>query len=107
MQRVSFKHLTMVIISKGTLNRFISEFPVAGEALLRWYGLTKEADWNDLLALKRTFSTADYVGNGLFVFNIGGNKFRLICRIIFGARTVFIKWIGPHSDYNKVKLSDL
>jgi len=97
----------MVVISKATLKRFIDKFPAAEEALLRWYSLTKDADWNDLLALKRTFSTADYVGNGLIVFNIGGNKFRLICRIIFGARTVFIKWIGPHSSYDKVKFSDL
>lgn len=97
----------MLIISKGTLKRFFEQFPAAKEPLLRWYGLTKEADWNDLRTLKGTFSSADYVGDGLIVFNIGGNKFRLICRVIFGTRTVYIKWIGPHSQYNKVKLSDL
>lgn len=97
----------MVVIAKGALNRFIEKFPAAKEAVYRWYRLTKEADWNDLLALKRTFSTADYVGDGLIVFNMGGNKYRVICRVIFRSRTVYIVWIGPHTLYDKVKLSDL
>jgi mRNA interferase HigB len=67
----------------------------------------QEADWKNVGVLKKRFPTADYVGDDLYVFNIGGNKWRLVARIIFGARTVFIRFIGTHAQYDKVKISDL
>jgi mRNA interferase HigB len=97
----------MVIISKATINKFIEKYPRSAEPLLKWYLEVKDADWGTFPELKRTFPAADYVGNGLVIFNIGGNKWRLIVRIIFGARTVFIRMIGTHTEYDKVKLSDL
>ena len=97
----------MVIIKKGTLKEFFQSFPLATEPILRWYDLMKEADISDFSELKRLFPGVDSVGNGLYVFNIGGNKFRLIARIIFKVRTVFIRFIGTHQMYDKVKLSDL
>ncbi len=97
----------MVIISKARLREFFEKQPKAKNPLLEWYLNTKEADWANFNELKKTFPATDMVGNGLFVFNIGGNKFRLIARIIFGARTLYIRFIGTHAEYDKVKLSDL
>lgn len=71
------------------------------------YKKTKEADWSSFNELKQTFNSTDAIGNGLYVFNIKGNHYRLIARIIFGARTVFIRYINTHAEYNKVNLSDL
>jgi mRNA interferase HigB len=67
----------------------------------------KEADWKDFADLKKMFPATDYVGNDLYVFNLGGNKYRLIARVFFSVRTVYVRFIGIHREYDKVKLSDL
>jgi mRNA interferase HigB len=69
--------------------------------------LCKEGDWSAFEDIKKVFPATDAVGNDLYVFNLGGNKFRIIVRIIFKARTIFIRFIGTHGQYDKVKLSDL
>ena len=48
------------------------------------------------------FNSADYVGNGRFVFNIRGNKYRLVASVAFSTRTVYIKFIGTHSEYDAI-----
>ena len=68
----------MVIISKRAINEFIEQYPKAAGVLLDWYLMCKEADWKNLAELKTTFRSVDFVGNDLYVFNIGGNKYRLI-----------------------------
>ena len=97
----------MIVISKTIIKQFIERNPKSGDAILRWYRLTKENIWANFSELKQVFPGTDYVGNELYVFNVGGNKFRIIVRIIFKVRTVFIKFIGTHKEYDKVKLSDL
>jgi mRNA interferase HigB len=97
----------MVIISKTTLNKFFEQYPSATGPVLQWYGRVKEADWKDFADLRKLFPATDYVGNDLYVFNLGGNKYRLIARVFFSVRTVYIRFIGTHSQYDKVKLSDL
>jgi len=57
--------------------------------------------------MRQIFNSVDSVGNDLYVFNIKGNDYRLIVRIIFRVRTVYIKFIGSHQEYNKVDLSKL
>jgi mRNA interferase HigB len=97
----------MVIISKATLKKFFEKHPAAAGSVLEWYGKTKEVDWSDFSELKKTFPSTDYVGKDLYIFNIGGRKYRLIARIIFGVRTMYIRFIGTHAEYDKVNLSDL
>ena len=97
----------MVVIAKRAINDFIEGYPKSANALLNWYLKSKDGDWANFVDVKKVFGTTDSVGNGLYVFNIGGNKYRLIARIIFKARTVFIRFIGTHAEYDKVKLSDL
>ena len=97
----------MVVISKSVLNQFIAQYPKSAEAVLRWYLLCKESDWSAFEDIKKVFPATDAVGNDLYVFNVGGNKFRIIVRIIFKARTIFIRFIGTHGQYDKVKLSGL
>lgn len=92
----------MVVIAYRVIRDFIKVNPVAKSALSRWYSLVTDADWNDLADLKETFPATDFVGNDRYVFNISGNKFRLVAMIFFSTRTVFIKFIGSHNDYNKI-----
>lgn len=97
----------MVVIAKGTINQFIEKKPISADPILRWYLLTKENSWKNFADIKKTFPATDSVGNGLYVFDIGGNKFRIIARVIFSTRTVFIRFIGTHKEYDKVNISGL
>jgi len=92
----------MVIISKSTLNKFGNEHTESKDALLNWYQITKVADWRNYHELKTTFNSIDAVGNNRYVFNIKGNRYRLIALIIFETRTLFILFVGTHEDYNKI-----
>jgi len=97
----------MVVIAKKAINEFIEANPGSAKPLLEWYLKTKESEWKNYADIKKVFGATDSAGNGLYIFNIGGNKYRLIARIIFGARTVFIRFIGTHKEYDKVKISNL
>lgn len=92
----------MVIIKKSVLNQFGAVHPDAIPSLNDWYSKVKTADWRNHADLKKVFPSADYVNNERYVFNIGGNKYRLITLINFKIRTLYIKFIGTHAEYDKV-----
>ncbi len=76
--------------------------PTAAKPLNDWYALVLAADWGNLADIRVLFNSVDFVSNERYVFNIGGNKFRLIARILFPARTVYIKFIGTHREYDRI-----
>jgi mRNA interferase HigB len=92
----------MVIIAKATLKEFMARYPDSESALEQWYAVTKEANWKNYPELKKSFNSADAVGNDRYVFNIRGNAYRLIALIIFKVRTVFILFVGTHQEYDKI-----
>ena len=65
------------------------------------------SNWNKLADVKETFSDIDFVGNDRYVFNIGGNKYRLVAMIHFSTRTVYIRFIGTHKEYDKIDCSTI
>ncbi|TAM98820.1 MAG: type II toxin-antitoxin system HigB family toxin [Chitinophagaceae bacterium] len=69
--------------------------------------MTSDADWQGFNDIKKQFNSVDSVGNGLFIFNIKGNDCRLIVRIIFRTRTVFIRFVGTHQQYDLLDISKL
>ncbi len=97
----------MVIISHKAIREFTTEHPKLLPALERWYNITSIADWSDFSEMKKQFNSVDAVGDGLFVFNIKGNDCRLIARIIFKTRTVFIRFIGTHKQYDLLNFQKL
>lgn len=97
----------MVVISYRTIREFIDTHPQTEDALNNWYIITQKSDWANFHEVKKMFNTVDAVGNGLYVFDIKGNHYRLIARIIFKVRTVYIKFIGTHKDYDRVNLDQL
>lgn len=95
----------MVIISKAIIRDFSGKYPDAEIALQKWYEETKGANWKNFTEVKKTFNSVDSVGNDRYVFDLKGNHYRMIALIIFKVRTVFILFIGPHKEYDKVKAS--
>jgi mRNA interferase HigB len=97
----------MVIISKTILRDFGLEHPDAIEALNHWFQVVKSSDWEEFSNVKSTFNSVDYVGNDRFVFNIRGNRYRLVAMIFFDIRTVFIRFVGTHTEYDKVDVKTI
>jgi mRNA interferase HigB len=97
----------MVIISKTILVSFGTLHPEAIGPLNDWWEKSRVADWDKLSSIKQTFNTVDFVGNDRFVFNIKGNAYRLVAMIFFDKRTMFIRFIGTHSEYEKIDCSTI
>lgn len=92
----------MHIISRRSLSRFWEKHPDAETSLRWWYKITssKKCKWQDFVELRETFPSADQVGK-LTVFNIGGNKYRLITFIDYQTQKVFIRHVLTHAEYDK------
>jgi len=93
----------MVIIAKTVINSFAEKHPSSKVALNSWYKIVSQADWSDFRDVKNTFGSVDAIGNDRYVFNIKGNDFRLIAMIFFDRRTIYIRFIGTHAEYDKIK----
>jgi mRNA interferase HigB len=94
----------VVIIARSAITEFCKMHPDAGDGLLNWYIKTIESDWASFSDVKLTFNSVDYVGNDRFIFNIKGNRYRLVAMIFFDVRTVYIRFIGTHADYDKINV---
>lgn len=92
----------MRVIAKSTLIDFYSSHPQAKIALEDWYEKTRQATWTCFADIKKTFNSVDSVGNKRFVFNIKGNDYRLVVIILFTPQRVYIRFVGTHSDYEKI-----
>ena len=90
----------MHIISHSRLVEFWKDHPNAQTSLKLWYKLTNTAGWRSFVELRGTFSSADQVEK-LVVFNIGGNKYRLIAFIDYRYQKVFVRHILTHAEYDK------
>lgn len=93
----------MVIIAKTFINVFANRHPASKAALNSWYQIVKDVDWGSFNDVRNTFGSVDAVGNDRYVFNIKGNDYRLIAMIFFDKRTVYIRFIGTHAEYDKLK----
>jgi mRNA interferase HigB len=88
------------ILSKKALREFWEKRPEAEKPLRYWYGVTEKASWNNFSDVRRDFNSASVVGICV-VFDIGGNKYRLITKIDYKYKTVFIRFVLTHKDYDK------
>lgn len=89
----------MHVISYKRLREFFSTHRDAESSLTAWYKTTKKADWQNLAELKQVYPSADIVGLHT-VFNIKGNKYRLIARIVYRSQTLFVVAIMTHEEYD-------
>lgn len=93
----------MRIITYKRIQEFSEKHSDVANSLNFWYHTTKSKEWNSFNDIKKDFPSTDYVGNNRFVFNIKGNKYRLIVIISFNAKKVYIRFIGTHAEYDKIK----
>ena len=97
----------MVVISQRIINEFAKDYPLSAFPLNRWYKEVIKAEWQNFIDVKKTFNSVDAIGNDRYVFDLGGNKYRLVAMIHFDRRTVYIRYIGNHKQYDQIIKSGL
>lgn len=95
----------MRIISKAKLKEFWQRHPSAAEPLKYWYKVTQNAKWQNFADVRETFSSADSYKT-LVIFNIAGNKYRLIAKIEYKLGIIYIGKVMSHSEYSKDRWKD-
>lgn len=92
----------MRVIAKKTLIDFWKKHKDAEQPLRAWYHETINAEWNTHHDVKKLYKTASILKNNRVVFNIAGNKYRLIAAIHYKYHIVYIRFIGTHKEYDKI-----
>lgn len=95
------------IITRKTLLEYSLVYPNARNALFEWYHEFQKLEISSFNELKEIYGNASIVKDDRVVFNIMGNKFRLVVRIVFDYKTVQIKWFGTHQEYDKIDVASV
>ena len=92
----------MRIIARSRIIEYYTLHPDTRTALEDWFQKVRQAEWNCFADMKQMFNSVDSVGNQRYVFNIRGNDYRLIVVVKFTIKTVLIRFIGTHAEYDLV-----
>jgi mRNA interferase HigB len=90
------------IFVKGTLRDYWERYPDAEQYLKTWYDTAINANWKTPNDVKQNYANASILKDSRIVFNIKGNSHRLIAKINFDKQWIFIRFIGTHSEYDKI-----
>jgi mRNA interferase HigB len=90
----------MHVITRKRLNDFAGRFPETKNALAEWYRQMKQNDFVSIIEVRKNFPSADKVGK-LTVFNIGGNKIRLVAAIHYNRKKIYIRHVLTHKEYDE------
>lgn len=98
----------MQIVAKKRLRKFWEQYPQARIPLETWYAIVSKAEWKRPADIKRPFGAkVDFVAGNRVVFDIAGNKYRLVAHISYEYKAVLIKFIGTHSQYDKIDVEKI
>lgn len=97
----------MRLIALSTLMAFWKRHPAAEQPLLSWHQQVRHSDWKSPADVKADYRTASVLRDGRVVFNIAGNKYRLVVWINFPYQVVFMRFIGTHREYGKIDAQNI
>ena len=95
----------MRIIALSRLKAFVNRSPAytdAREPVMAWYRQVRSADWATPADMKRAIGSASILNDGRAVFNIAGNKYRIVVWINYPYRVVYVRFIGTHRQYDNI-----
>ena len=93
----------MNIIARKALKAFWEPYPQAETPPGTWYEIVSKGDWSGPSDLKTAFgANADFVGDNRAIFDIGGNKYRLVVHFSYKYKSALIKFVGTHEEYDRV-----
>jgi mRNA interferase HigB len=94
--------LRMHVLALKTVKLFWQRHPDSELAIRAWYVEVRGAKWAKATDVKARYPSASVLSSERLVFNIGGNKYRLIVRVNYASGTVFVRFIGTHAEYDKI-----
>ncbi len=93
----------MQVLSKRTLRDFWTRHRQAERPLVSWFKLVSKASWDGPADVKKAFGgNVDFIGDNRIIFDIGGNKYRLIVRVAYPFKRVLVKFVGTHKEYDQI-----
>ena len=93
----------MQVIARRTLKQFWERHPQAEKPLRIWFAIVSRTRWLGPEDVRRQFgSKVDFVSHNRVIFDLGGNKYRLIAHISYGFSRILVKFIGTHAEYDRV-----
>jgi mRNA interferase HigB len=97
------------IVARKTIKEFweISSYKDSEQPLKSWYSIVKKADWATPQDVKDDFGNASFIAGNRVVFNIAGNKYRLIVKFHYNTRIGYIRFIGTHKEYDQIEAESI
>jgi len=92
----------MRIISRRVLREFWEKHPDAAVPLQTWFHDVAHATWSSPAEIKAVYRNASFVANNRVVFNIKGNRYRLVVVVIYSHGVVYIRFVGTHAEYDHI-----
>ena len=92
----------MRIIARRTLREFWERHPGSEQPLKAWFAEAHAAQWRNPQTIKHRYRHASFVSDNRVIFNVGGNKYRLIVQIHYPYGIVYIKFVGTHAEYDRI-----
>ncbi|OWW02329.1 hypothetical protein ATY81_22040 [Rhizobium sp. R72] len=103
----------MNVIAKSALVKFWSSLPkgapraTAEAAMREWYATASKASWANHSELRNTFNSADIVGGNKVIFDVGGNKYRIVGLVAFRSKRIYVLFVGTHAQYDAIDVNKL
>lgn len=94
--------VVMQVVSRRTLTDFWEKHPKAEAPLSNWFVAAKAAEWKSPQDVRNDFNSVDFVGDNRVIFNIGGNNYRLITHVSYTYKSLLIKFVGTHAEYDRL-----
>ena len=95
------------IFAKSTLRKFWEKHSDSEQYLKTWYDTAMNSDWKNPNDIKRSYASASILKDNRIVFNIKGNSYRLIIKFNFDHQLAFVRFIGTHSEYDKIDADNI
>ncbi len=93
----------MQLENKYRLDEFMQNHADSIKPLTSWIKLVRLAQWKRPQDIRNAIGSADFLSGNRVIFNIGGNKYRLMVVAVYAAGRLFVRWIGTHAEYSKMK----
>jgi mRNA interferase HigB len=92
----------MRVIAVSSLVKYWTKNKAAQRPLENWLRVIQNNSWANPVAIKKTFGSASVLRNGRVVFNVGGNKYRIVTSIAYSTQIAYIKFVGTHDEYDRI-----
>ena len=99
--------ISVRVIAKKTLVEYYEKNKEIKSQLEAWYREAKNAEWKNPQEIKKKYAPASIIGGNRVVFNIKGNKYRLVTKIDYQMKIVYIRFIGTHKEYDKINAEEI